>query len=171
MKQWMKKLNKLSPPGYDLSLERNFCMAAAITAVLLNLNFFSTFSVELQELYVRLAGGEKILKPDAVMPYFAEILGDDLLLFVFAVICALTFIGHRYFYFYRGSKSIYLMRRLPDAGLLHRQCWVLPCLWVLADILLALLLFFLFYGCYLIFTPEAAMQPGQWEKIWEVFSC
>lgn len=79
-----------------------------------------------------------------------------------AVILAVTYYaGH-----WQGSRSVYLMRRLPDRLEFHRRCLVLPLLTLLACVLLTFLLTLAFFGIYLFLTPEGYLPPNQWAKFW-----
>ena len=78
-----------------------------------------------------------------------------------------------YFYslHYRGSKSIYTMRRLPRRGELLRRCIKVP-LWTMVQCMVALpvlrIVYFLFYE---LITPRGHMPAGQWQLLWEGFLC
>ena len=64
---------------------------------------------------------------------------------------------------YRGSRSIYLMRRLPDRWELHRRCLILPLLELAATLLLLAVLtvgfYFLYRGC----APGGSL-PLYWDQ-------
>ena len=66
-------------------------------------------------------------------------------------------VGLHYAHYYRGSKSIYLMRRLPDRTLLHRQCWTLPLLALGLTLLVLVLLPALYYLIYRYATPAQCL--------------
>jgi len=68
---------------------------------------------------------------------------------------------------YQESRSIYLMRRLPDRGELWRRCLTIPLLGLSACILLYGGNLFIFYAIYESFIPPQCLQPGQWRMLWE----
>ena len=95
---------------------------------------------------------------------------------------ALCLAAYNYVGFRNGSKSHYLMRRLPDKWEHHRRCLALPLLAILAGLVLIPILIAVYYAIYLHFTPEQCLQPNQWEvfresivylflpiPFWEVF--
>ena len=86
------------------------------------------------------------------------------------VLAALLLIPCNYYAFWRGAKSIYLMRRLPDRWELARRCLAIPLLTVACALLLVVILLPAFYGIYLHLTPEDALRPGQLDKLWDNFA-
>ena len=56
------------------------------------------------------------------------------------VLAALLLIPCNYYAFWRGAKSIYLMRRLPDRWELARRCLAIPLLTVACALLLVVIL-------------------------------
>ena len=91
--------------------------------------------------------------------YSAPVFTGFSLLFLGAAILA----AYNYSGFRNGSKSYYLMRRLPDKWEYHRRCLALPLAATLAGLVLIPVLMGLFYVLYLHATPEQCLQPGQWE--------
>ena len=80
----------------------------------------------------------------------------------------LVFLLWHYAYHYQGSRSVYLMRRLPDRWEYHRRCLAIPAATVAATAVLLAGSLALFYGAYMLFTPAACVVPGQWAEIWRV---
>lgn len=60
--------------------------------------------------------------------HFGPVMCRTLVGFAVAGLCMLLLALWHYRSYRQGSMSIYLMRRLPEGGLLHRQCWTLPLL-------------------------------------------
>ena len=99
---------------------------------------------------------------------FIDLVEYAFLGFFLAITLALAFGLYHYAFHHQGSKSIYLMRRLPNGFELHRRCWTVP---VAAALIIAaaMVLTFLFYfAIYLLATPEGCLAPHQWQKIWSV---
>lgn len=86
------------------------------------------------------------------------------------VLAALLLIPCNYYAFWRGAKSIYLMRRLPTAGSWPAGAWPSPCSPWPGALLLVVILLPAFYGIYLHLTPEDALRPGQLDKLWDNFA-
>ena len=190
-----KKLRDLVPPWVDPSAHLSGLIFGLFLCVLLS---FARFQGQMNHAVVSLysgAVGESPLLEGARMKYFAYIVcGNDpsyswygqpvfsvfTLLFLGAVILAVV----NYSGFRNGSKSHYLMRRLPDQWEYHRRCLALPLLAILTGLVSIPLLIGIFYAIYLHATPAQCLQPGQWEvfldslqylifpvhlRFWEVF--
>lgn len=107
---------------------------------------------------------EPTLIPDARMLDFHVILEGSFSVVPFFVGLFLAFMGSLYVYHFSESRSIYLMRRLPNRWELLRRCITLPLVGIGGMLILVCILFFVYYGLYFIFTPEAALTPDQWGK-------
>lgn len=160
-------LTRYAPPGVDIYREKKWFVAGMLTGVFCSMDFFIRYFNRRANLYIR-AGTKMVLDTNAVMPDFAEVLGGSLLFFLIpAVFMAATALYH-YAYHYQGSRSIYLMRRLPDRLELHRRCLTLPLLAILLCLLTCFSLLLVYFWIYMTFTPKDCLTPGQWWKIWSV---
>ena len=169
-----KKLRDLVPPWADLSAHLSGLIVGLVLCALASYaRFQSLLNHAVEALY---AGhiGESPLLEGAKMKYFGYLIcGNDpvyswysapvftgfSLLFLGAAILA----AYNYSGFRNGSKSYYLMRRLPDKWEYHRRCLALPLAATLAGLVLIPILMGLFYVLYLHATPAQCLQPGQWE--------
>lgn len=82
-----------------------------------------------------------------------------------AAMCALACIY--YSSHWDGSRSIYLMRRLPRRWELHRRCLTVPLLGIVFFLLLGLIMTMAMYGIYLLAAPEDSVAPDQLKKLLE----
>jgi len=112
--------------------------------------------------------GQKRIYEGAVMADFIGLVEHAFLGFFLAMLLALILGIYHYAYHYQGSKSIYLMRRLPSAFELHRRCWSVPLAAIVIYAAALILLFLLYFAFYLLITPEGCLAPNQWQKIWSV---
>ena len=71
--------------------------------------------------------------------------------------------------FLRGSRSDYLLRRLPDRRELARRAYALPLLLILATLGTMVLALAVYYAVYLALTPPECLQPNQLGKLWDNF--
>ena len=71
--------------------------------------------------------------------------------------------------FLRGSRSDYLLRRLPDRRELARRAYALPLLLILATLGTMVLVLAVYYAVYLALTPPECLQPNQLGKLWDNF--
>lgn len=138
-----------------------------VVAVIDSLRFFSAFSVDLELLYTRLTQYELMGVPMSVkMRDLYWLLEGKFSLFGMVILFCLITIGTRYRYYYQDSKSVYLMRRLPDRGEWHRSCLVQPLLRVALVLVVMAVLLLIFYTVYMNQVPEECLQPNQWQKLW-----
>lgn len=165
----MKKpdLARWAPPGLNLKPEKQFFVIGILCAVLYSFVFFIRYTGALSNLY-GYEFGRRVLLPGAVMPDLYVLLENCWAGFAVLAACMLALIVYHYAYHRQGSKSIYLMRRLPNRWELHRRCLTLPLAAVLVCLLTALSLLLLFYGIYAAFTPKECLTPHQWQKLWSV---
>ena len=162
--------SRWAPPGLEVQTERAvFAWGMALSA-LFRLSCPARCWDAVNELY-QIEDGVRTWIPGSVMPDFVDLLGAALMGFLLLALCMAALIPIHYSYHYRGSRSIYLMRRLPSRWELHRRCWTLPVLAVLCCAAAAFVLLLLYFAVYLNVTPEGSLTPHQWEKIWSVISC
>lgn len=160
-------LSHHAPPGINLRPERHFFAAGMICAFFYSLTFFAQYRQARAMLY-EWRGGKRVLMPGAIMEDFSPLLGNALIGFFILILCMLALIIYHYAYHHQGSKSIYLMKRLPNRWELHRRCLTLPFLAALLCLLAAAALLLTYFGIYMIFTPKECLIPGQWLKMWRV---
>lgn len=123
------------------------------------------FSGEMMPDFIELLGS-RFWFPDRMILYSDKPVFLPLLLLILA---AVGFAIYHYATLRRGAKSNYLMGRLPDRKELRRRCLTLPLLMVLAAVVLVAVLLPIFYGAYLLATPDGRMQPDQLAKLWQGF--
>ncbi len=168
----MKKLkNKSSvPPGIEAAREWMWLRVGLMCSILVGLGPFimrlerARNDLFTSEKFRREDTGvlavRKFLREDAQMVEFPELTRGIFLGFVLVGVCLLGLLLWHYMTYRQGSMRIYLMRRLPDRTLIHRQCWTVPLLGLVLCTVTALLLL---GGCYLIYlyrTPEVCLPAG-----------
>lgn len=151
------RLKSITPVGFDFKGEiRIFCLGILFCTAF-SLSFFVKLNSEISNLYF-IKGKTKYLKPDAIMPSFRNILGGSLLPFAALFLVVIFYIFIHYEYHKRGSQSIYLMKRLPQKNEFAKRCIVLPLILSFTVLILAAVLFFVFYYVYLVKTPEGLVS-------------
>ena len=161
----MLDLSRFAPPGIDWRKERNaLCWGLAGQSVY-SMQFLLRFVSARSALYW-INGSYRKLKEDVAMVDFETLLEGVFLGVPVFWLAALGFALWHYGYHHMESKSIYLMRRLPDSRERHRRCWALPAAACALSLLSAFALLMLYYGIYMAFTPEQCLTPGQWQKLW-----
>lgn len=161
-------LHRHVPPGLDPAQELGWFAGGLGISLLYSLGFLIRYDNEYQSLFVW-DGFMKTLDTSAVMPDFVQILGGSLNGFLILALCMVAVAVYHYSYYYQGSKSIYLMRRLPSRWELPRRCLTLPLLGIITCLCIALLLLLIYYAVYMKFTPQACLAPQQWQKLWSAF--
>ena len=140
------------PPGQSASKELKGYLVGLLFAICISTRFLIHYQNAYQHLFVTIRGVEQIRK-DAVMPSFEDLLHHSFAGFAILVICLLVLVVWHYHSFRRGSMSIYLMRRLPNRSLIHRQCWTFPLVGIILTLAIASALYLVFHFIYLNCTP------------------
>lgn len=157
----MRNNHRPIPPGLSYAVERKaFGIALALTSLLSATLFFIHYSPARDNLYGYIQVGsdsQKILMTGVQIEDLSLILNRVLDPLLLLALCIPFWVLLHYLHYRRGSMSIYLMRRLPDRKLLHRQCWTLPlrCLALCAAVLLALLAIYVLI--YIYATPAECL--------------
>ena len=162
-----KDITHHMPPGMNWREERNFYVFGLCAAFIYSLLFFIRFSNALSNLYgwdnVAL---KRVLIPDAEMEDFCVLFRETDRGFLILALCMIGVCIWHYLYHWRGSKSIYLMRRLPHRFEIHRRCLTLPLCGAVIACAAAAAILLLYFGIYMLFTPAECLTDGQWMKIW-----
>ena len=161
-RRWSDLVRSLTPPGYDASAELGWLALGGMIAFIYSL---CAFAGELGK-QLRWLGRNPV---GWMMPYFAEILGGALWGFVILAVIALLLIPVHAGYWYQGSRSIYLMRRLPQKGELLRRTAGLPVLIAAAALAAALIALLMYFAIYCLATPDANQPDGQWAALMRVW--
>lgn len=150
-------LDRLVPVPADAQNEAGWLgLGIGAAAAWNGFDFWISYANTLARLY-REAGGQKLLLTGAQMAPFGDLIHGGATLFPVVLIGALGMaIGH-YAGHYAGSKSVYLMRRLPDKWEFHRRCLGLPLLGVAAALAVLAAQTGLHYLGYLLITPEGCL--------------
>lgn len=161
-------IEKYFPAGIDRRQEIKWIVIGLSASFIYSLEFFIFLSNRYYSLFT-MRGKKLVLTEGAVMPDFVEVLGSSLTGFWLVALCMVALFAYHYVYHYQGSKSIYLMKRLPNRWELWRRCVALPALSAAAALCLAGLLLLIYLGIYLLVTPKTCLAPGQWQKIWNTY--
>ena len=86
--------------------------------------------------------------------------------FWLSALCLLAFAIYFFSFFYQGSKSVYLMRRLPKRGEMAIRSLTLPIAGALFCLLSALLLRLIFHAVYLLIVPDNLLPAEPWQVFW-----
>ena len=167
---WESGFERMVPPGVDYKKEMRYFLEGLVLVSISSMIWFSfRFQSFLGDLYrIKSALGNEVLDENALMPDFKVVLGNCLLGFAVLILGAAAMVGYHYLYYFQGSRSIYLMRRLPGRWEYLKRCAALPGLAVLICFATAFLLLLLYFGYYMIGTPSRCLTPNQWQKLWKL---
>ncbi|MBQ7982493.1 MAG: hypothetical protein IJ302_02910 [Clostridia bacterium] len=161
-----RTLADIVPPGMEVSGELGFFLTVNVISLLYSMRYLTRLFDARDALYTDRWSGTAELIPGAVMEHFFVLFDDAWNGFFFAAVCMLLFGVRHYTYYYRGTKSIYLMRRLPDRRVLFLRTWTLPAGEILICLLLAALCLAVSFGWYLYITPGECLPAGEWALFW-----
>lgn len=163
--RFQKFLEDCAPPGIGVGKELQGFFTGLMVTCLLSLTFFNRYSNAKALLYY-VQGSKRVLKEGAVMTEFSVVLGDSLNSFWFFCFLLSGVVLWHYLCYRQGSKSFYLMKRLPNRFEIHKRAWTLPLLAVAVTVVVALVVLVFYYEFYMIATPKQCIAPGQWQNIW-----
>ena len=147
------------PPGTPITPDAVLYALLIGGAFIRSLFFLAEYYNAYTNLFRETLAGERILRDGAMMPAFSEIIHGALAGFPFTAAVMLLFLCRNLLSFYQGSRSIYLMRRLPDVWELPRRTAVLPLCGAAASTCTAFLMYGILYAVYAGITPPACLPP------------
>lgn len=157
-------LARLFPAGWPwkTTVEVTLCalMVSWCSAVLCFLIHFDEAKIPL---YISLS--QRTLDRSTPIAPFAMIFGRGLLGFWIVALCLVLLPLFHYLWHWQGSKSIYLMRRLPRRGELWRRCLAGPAVLLALTLLAAVLAVLLCILLYQTLTPAGHLPENPWEGI------
>ena len=154
-----KKFEKYTPPGIGFKERLLYTLWYLGIAVGWSCSYLVKYMTARSNLYEYALSG-LVLREGAVMPKFSMLVQDGMDSrygfwgFYFLMIVMMVM---NYLHYYQGSKSIYLMRRLPDKLEMHRRNVILPMVAIGVGTLTQAALWMLYYGIYLTCTPPQCL--------------
>lgn len=164
MKALMKMLRDPGayfPPGYPYREERNAAGILLGMGMIFSLRFLGRLHSAVEDLYYTNRIYGRTLRPGGVADSFLTLAGSSAGFFLpFYLFLAAMMIYH-YFYYHRETKSIYLVRRLPEKGFLRKSCVQMPLLGMGAGAVAMAAMYLGYYGIYRLSIPAECM-PRLW---------
>lgn len=148
----LRNPEKFFPPGYKYEWERNSAVLLFGIGVALSLQFFGRLHQAAEVLYEYTDRG-RMIREDAAAASFWQLVTGHWGLFVPLVLFLTVMTIYHYIYYYRGTRSIYLMRRLPRRGVVFKSCVTGPLIGLGMAIVILAPLYLLYYGIYLLVIP------------------
>ena len=146
------------PPGTSADTEMLILRGGTLIATVVSLFLFITrYFADYNRLF-EVVSNVKVVKDSAVMVPFRDLTDGIFTVFWLIILCQLIFIGYHYAYFHMGqSKSIYLMRRLPDRWALCKRILTFPLTVIAFCFIGIIVLNFIYYTFYYICTPAVCL--------------
>ena len=123
-----RKLSRLLPPNMDAAQVKGWIIALlTITTLMCGILLLCSYPEDYRELFLRWGTEYQTLRPGAIIPQFDRYAIRTVYVIGGALLLTLASTALLYSSYYQGSRSIYLMRRLPDGRrILRRQIWSVP---------------------------------------------
>ncbi len=152
-----QKLSRYVPLEVDVGRILPVLAAVLGLTLLFSLHFFAAYDEALRKLYERVLGRRVLIEGAKILP-FAQLSWWTWWVPMMAV-PAMLGMAASFFQLHRqgGSRSIYLMRRLPNRWELLRRCLAAPLAILVSDILFALALQGVYYLVYCFRTPAVCL--------------
>ena len=143
------KLGKYMPPGHSFRVQGTTWLLGVVFSVVYSFRFLDEYQIQQR----KLNPGNTMGDPGVFMKPFWEMLGSSLNAFYVVALLMLLFVFWNLHSFYEGSKSIYLMKRIPKKEL-YRRIFTLPLATALAALGLAGIMMLIYWGVYCGMAPE-----------------
>lgn len=158
MQERLGKPERFFPPGYAYEWERNIAGLLFAIGAGLSLSFFNRL-YHTREMLCDYDNGTRqwFLRKGVVAASFTELIREHWRFYVPFVLFLAIMVSCHYFYYYRESKSIYLMRRLPRRGVTLGSCVKGPFLGLAVGAAALAALYLLYYGTYLLVIPRECL--------------
>lgn len=147
------RLENYFPPGYEYKRERDSVKLLMGIGMGLSLQFFIRLHQAAEALY-EYKDRERVLREGALAAPFWKLVTGHWGLYVPLFLFLAAMMVYHYIYYYRGAKSIYLMRRLPGRRTVLKSCVAGPLLGMVLAAVTLVLLYLMYYGIYLLKIPE-----------------
>ena len=166
MKIRLPDLSRLFPLGWPWQATCQAWTGSLVVSALGAVCFFLyRFQGAKEALYIPGPDMLPVLDPEARIAPFPQIFGNALFGFWVVALCLLLLPIFHYLWHGQGSKSIYLMRRLPRRSELWRRCLAGPAVLLGLTLLAGALTLLLCFACYRSLTPAGHLPEDLWAGI------
>jgi hypothetical protein len=155
------KLERVLPVGIRPKTELWAFLTVYVSAIAFSCQFFTRYNQWTGTAETSFVGAQAFQYPDC-----AHLMDGTMLGFEVLILASVLLAVYHYLYHWRGSRSIYLMRRLPGRGELARRCLTVPAVMIVVCLLTAVVLTLIFYTFYMDHVPPANRLADQWQLLW-----
>lgn len=120
-------------------------------------NYLAARDALFETVRVSMIDSHRELIPGAIIQPFSNLVQGSLDFFPLFWLFMAWEVIDCYLYHWKDTRSIYLMRRLPDKWDLHRRCWGRPLIYTAGSIALAAVILLFYFAIYLVFTPAECL--------------
>ena len=158
-----RKLSRLLPPNMDAAQVKGWIIALlTITTLMCGILLLCSYPEDYRELFLRWGTEYQTLRPGAIIPEFDRYAIRTVYVIGGALLLTLASTALLYSSYYQGSRSIYLMRRLPDGRrILRRQIWSVPLRVMVLLLLLGMVMLAASWLVWRFVTPEQCLPTPE----------
>ena len=151
-----KKLAKLTPPGSNPKTAVSLFTSGIIIMVLCSLGCPFKIISENKEIFYRYG---YYYDTGLRLSGFGYYTRGSMVFFWAILLFAIAFSIANYMSFYRETKSIYVMKRIPDGGEMFRRCFLIPLIAVVLALVIAIVLLIIYSMVYRYVPPADRIDP------------
>lgn len=158
-----RKLSDLLPPNVNAEQVKGWIIALlTITTLMCGILLLCSYPEDYRELFLRWGTEYQTLRPGAIIPEFRLYAIRTVYVIGGALLLTLASTALLYSSYYQGSRSIYLMRRLPDGRrILRRQIWSVPLRVMVLLLLLGVVMLAASWLVWRFVTPEQCLPTPE----------
>ena len=158
-----RKLSDLLPPNVNAEQVKGWIIALlTITTLMCGILLLCSYPEDYRELFLRWGTEYQTLRPGAIIPEFDRYAIRTVYVIGGALLLTLACTALLYSSYYQGSRSIYLMRRLPDGRrILRRQIWSVPLRVMVLLLLLGVVMLAASWLVWRFVTPEQCLPTPE----------
>ena len=158
-----RKLSDLLPPNVNEEQVKGWIIALlTITTLMCGILLLCSYPEDYRELFLRWGTEYQTLRPGAIIPEFDRYAIRTVYVIGGALLLTLASTALLYSSYYQGSRSIYLMRRLPDGRrILRRQIWSVPLRVMVLLLLLGVVMLAASWLMWRFVTPEQCLPTPE----------
>ena len=158
-----RKLSDLLPPNVNAEQVKGWIIALlTITTLMCGILLLCSYPEDYRELFLRWGAEYQTLRPGAIIPEFDRYAIRTVYVIGGALLLTLASTALLYSSYYQGSRSIYLMRRLPDGRrILRRQIWSVPLRVMVLLLLLGMVMLAASWLVWRFVTPEQCLPTPE----------
>lgn len=160
----LKKLNpvrlrrRFMPLGINLERANFFFGVCIFIGIAEHLLFFGRYLMQLEVIKSSIKG--VTIDSGMKMPYFWELQEHTYYGYIIGILLVIVLqVYWNYGYYNKETKSVYVMKRLPDRKEYPRTIWVAPVIQAVSIAMIMVLHTVIDLGVYVIGTPEIALHP------------